>query len=395
MADKYGRRLVIRLAILGVTLTISANTLILALPGVFSIWLMVPASLFLLLGGGSTMVTAMVWTMLADVTPAAQRASVYYLLMALALVLSASLTLLSAYLMAYTPWLPMWLGFGVCWLGNVGSFLLPETSPLLLGKAKEDAPAAGTSDRVEEGAPERTPEGANTPPKVTLRGIIATGWSSLSDDAWHIYYFIISSPSIMALSFLVALHNPFLIGMVFFGLEYMTLCFMMSFHEGTYVLAISRYTSVAVLLAGLPLATRLLTLAGVDVPFRRDLYLFRVSALLLLVSCVLFGFAPTRGAMTASQVIYGTSMGYSPQVRALVTALVEPHMLATLNTALATLECVVGVVAAPVVGWLLGRGMDLGFYGLPYLLLSIVAFAILIVAFLIRPPSNKWQMGAA
>lgn len=366
---------------------LTANIVVLALPDVFSVWLMAPAGLFLLVGGGPTMVTAMIWTMLADVTPVAERASVFYLLMALALILSATLTPLAGWLMTFTPWLPLWIGFAVCWVGTATSFLLPETSAVLLRPQRTSAPEP----------PDEDDEPVKTTDDNSSNNIFSSAWTALRRDAHRVYAFTLSSRRITALALLTALHHPFLVGMVVYGLQYMTARFAWSWTRATYVVTVSRVTSVALLLAGLPLATTLMARCGVSDPFRRDLYLLRASATLLCIGCLLFGLAPDGGTMVASQIVYGMSLGYSAQARALVTALVEPHMLATLNTALATLEGIMDVVAAFGLGWLLTKGLELGgeLEGLPYLVLGGVALLAVITAFVIRPPNTKQQTGGA
>ena len=369
---------------------LTANIVVLALPDIFSVWLMAPAGLFLLVGGGPTMVTAMIWTMLADVTPVAERASVFYLLMALALILSATLTPLAGWLMTYTPWLPLWIGFAVCWVGTATSFLLPETGAALLHPQKTSTP---------EHEQEEADDDDEAPIKTTdsnSNNILSSAWTALRRDAHRVYAFTLSSHRITALALLTALHHPFLVGMVVYGLQYMTARFAWSWTRATYVVTVSRVTSV-VLLVGLPLATTLMARCGVSDAFRRDLYLLRASATLLCIGCLLFGLAPDGGTMVASQVVYGMSLGYSAQARALVTALVEPHMLATLNTALATLEGIMDVVAAFGLGWLLTKGLELGgqLEGLPYLVLGGVALLAVITAFVIRPPNKKQQVGGA
>jgi MFS family permease len=130
---------------------------------------------------------------------------------------------------------------------------------------------------------------------------------------------------------------------------------------------------------------------GIVDPFKRDLYLLRVSAGLLCAGSLLFALAPDGGSMMAAQVVYGLSLGYSPQARALVTALADPDMLATLNTTLATLEGLLSVIAASSLAWLLGKGLELGgdLQGLPYLVLGGVAFLALITALFIKVPKDR------
>lgn len=409
-ADKYGRRLVLRLANLGVTLSLSADAIILAFPDTFSIWLMVPASLFLLIGGGSTMVGAMVYTMVSDITPVADRASIFYLLMAFALILNAVLTPLSGLLMTRSIWLPAWLGLAACWAGTAVSYILPETSPILLAKAKgkllteehEEEHGEATATNVEGGEEQARGDGiTRTAGKGNGngKGILSNAWFGFRSDFSNIYRFLISDGRIMVFTILTALHYPYLLGMSVFFYQFVSGHFALPWHQITYVATISRVTSVVVLLGILPIVSRLMSRFGgrVAEPLRRDMYLLRASAVLLCAGCLLLGLAPNKWFIMASQVVYGLSAGYTPLARALAISLVEPHMLATLNTALAALEAIMTVVAAPVLGWLIGVGDDLNgvLGGLAYIVLGALAFGGMMTTFCLRVPINKVEAGGA
>ena len=357
-------------------------------PDVLSIWLMIPASLFLLIGGGPTMTTAMIWTMLADVTPAAERAGVYYLLMAFVLVLTATLYPLSGWLMTFSPWLPLWGGFVILWIGVASSFFLPETGTL---RAKADEQERQHHD---ENTETTAASGEEDEPSKANGGLISTVWRVLKRDAIQIWCFIISSRQIMILCLLTALHNPFSVSMVVYGLQYMTARFQWDWSTATYVLTISRITSVIFLLVLLP-AVSMYMLKGLGMnPFRRDLYLFRFSTVLLTAGCFLMALANQPWMMITSQMVYGMSSGYGPQARALVTALVEPHMLATLNTTLSALEGIMALIAAPGIGWLLGKGLEKGgmLVGLPYLVLAALAFLAMVTACLLKVPREMMRV---
>jgi MFS family permease len=361
-------------------------------PEIFSIWLMIPASLFLLIGGGPSMVTAMIWTMLADVTPAAERAGVYYMIMAVVLVLTATLYPLAGWLMTFSPWVPLWGGFVTLWIGVASSFFLPETGTL---RAKAD-------EREQQQQQQQHSEDADAHPATEAAtiskasgGLITRAWRVLKRDAVQIWRFIITSRQIMLLCLLNSIHNPFSVSMVVYGLQYMTARFEWDWSTATYVLTISRITSVIFLLFLLP-AVSAYMLQGFGMnPYKRDLYLFRFSTILLTAGCFMMALAVQPWMMMTSQIVYGMSSGYAPQARALVTALVEPHMLATLNTTLSTLEGIMALIAAPGIGWLLGKGLEWGglMVGLPYMVLAAIAFVAMVTACLLRVPRE--MMGRA
>lgn len=76
------------------------------------------------------MVGAMVWTIVADVVSVADRTSVFYQLTAAVLMINVFVNPISAFLLTFDPWIPMWLGNGFLVAGTLSVLLIPETVPL-------------------------------------------------------------------------------------------------------------------------------------------------------------------------------------------------------------------------------------------------------------------------
>jgi MFS family permease len=131
------------------------------------------------------------------------------------------------------------------------------------------------------------------------------------------------------------------------------------------------------LLLVLPIGSKLVARKLGDNPIRRDLYLARISIHSIALGCLLAAIAYTPPLIIVGFVFYGIGAGFVSQLRALVTGIVEPHTLATLNTMISSMETIMGSIGAPAFGWLMSRGMELGgaWLGLPYL--ATTGFAIL------------------
>lgn len=144
------------------------------------------------------------------------------------------------------------------------------------------------------------------------------------------------------------------------------------------------------LLVVLPLLSTVLTRKLGMGSIKRDLNLARLSSLFLAGGSLLLAIAGVPWLLLLSLVVFGLSAGYGSQCRALITALVKPHMLATVNTALGTIETVLALVGTPVIGWLLGRGMELGglWMGLPYLVFTMIGLFVTTALFLFRVPGG-------
>lgn len=115
----------------------------------------------------------------------------------------------------------------------------------------------------------------------------------------------------------------------------------------------------------------------------RDLFLIRVSIVLVTCGAFLAAISAQPWQLISSLIIFSLGVGFNSQCRAILNALVEPHTVATLNTAISTVESITMGVASPVMGWLLGRGMDIGGFwmGLPFMVTFIAALTGGIILF--------------
>lgn len=119
---------------------------------------------------------------------------------------------------------------------------------------------------------------------------------------------------------------------------------------------------------------------------KRDLFLARASIVVFIAGSLLTALAGVPWLFLIAMVITNIGVGVTSLCRALLNAVVEPHTVATLNTTMSTMETLVGFLGAPVMGWLLSRGMELGgvWMGLPYLATTLLGIAVMAALAFVR-----------
>lgn len=182
VADRYGRRPVLVLVILGALLQDLISKIVLWKPELFTprlIWL---SSLATFVGGGDAVASSMIYLIVADIAPLHQRAELFFFLTACGSVGEVVATPLCALLMSlWNPWIPYVLYTVLtCLAGSIPLLFLPET----LRRTSKSPPA--TENRVDEslcgsdsGIDEDLPAAADGKPSTLTRFAIITRFRPL------------------------------------------------------------------------------------------------------------------------------------------------------------------------------------------------------------------------
>ncbi|KAG5927132.1 hypothetical protein E4U42_002543 [Claviceps africana] len=258
---------------------VSAEMFVLSLPKVFSVWSILYGNIVYLVGGGTSMASAMIWTLIADAIPIAERTSVFYLLYATALILAVVVNPISALLVTTNPWIALWLALAILFTSIFASFLTPET----LGLCQSGANSRWRSSSFNSAT--SLPLG---PPRTWIRRAVLV----VKNEVHHIWRYIFASKTQMLL---IAAYT------------------------------LSRPTQINQLLNML-----------------HDLLLSRLSVLFLISGSLLTAFAASPGMFITSLVITNLGSGFPTLCRALLNAIVEPHAVATLNTTVSAMETIMG-----------------------------------------------------
>ncbi|KIL87982.1 hypothetical protein FAVG1_08864 [Fusarium avenaceum] len=380
VADKYGRRLVLFLAMLGCCLSTLWLLIVLLFPDVFSIWAILGDSIFFLIGGGGQMAVAMVYTIVADVVPVEERTDMFFRLVALVLVFNVVFNPISAWLLQFDPWLSMWIGFGFMVFGTLCILLIPETMHLRR-KGDMQHNAEHENEQINGVSPSK-------------HHVLKQAWFSIKNDMQHVWRFIFASKSIMILMFATAFFFPSRIVLSGILLQYMSKRFEWSWSKATYVSTIGIIATVVCYLVILPVTSDFLNKSRryKSHPIARDLLLSRIAIIVMAVGCLLMGLAGTPWLFVISLITVSLGNSFVALSRALINALVEPHTIATLNTTVSLIEVTMGL-SAPAMGWLLARGMELGggWMGLPFLVNFGFAALTAVMLFMVRIPHGVAQ----
>ncbi|KAL6872146.1 major facilitator superfamily domain-containing protein [Trichoderma novae-zelandiae] len=383
VADKYGRRIVIFLAVFGASLQQTWTVIVLLFPDTFSIWSVLYGNVFYLIGGGGQMVLAMIWTIIADVVPVAERTSVFYRIYAMNLLLSVAINPVAGWLLSIDPWLATWVGCGVLAVGVLSSALIPETL-----KLRREADKKRLGQHVTASPPTGDEEDLETRKMPGVKESARRAWLSARNDVSHVWRFIFTSKTVVLL--LLAYGPFYLIRLAFVLdiLQYMTRRFNWEWSTATYVNTISSLTAVFTLLVVLPISSSILTKRFGYGPISRDLLLARVSVVVFIIGSILTALADVPWLFICSMVISNLGWGINTLCRALLNAVVEPHTIATLNTTMSTMETLMGFIGSPVMGWLLSRGMELGgmWMGLPYIATTALGCGVMVALYAVRIP---------
>jgi MFS family permease len=335
------------------------------------------------------MASAMLYTLITDVTPAADRTHSFYLLHAVVLILGVAMKPISALFLNWDPWINMWIGLAAVVLGTALSLLIPETS-----KLRQEADDRHLRDEVDEpNEPSHFAGTEESTPSSSKDSVLQAAWNEMRDAGIKMGKFVLASKKLMWLMACLACMFPVDSAFTTFLLQYMTKRYNWSWSTATYVSNIGNVTGLAVLIGILPLTSSLLTSrAGLD-PLTRDLYLLRASAVCITLGAAFMSFSVTPPIFIVSLVMYSLGQGYFGICRALLIAIVEPHMIATLNTTIGTVQSIVGSVGVPAIGWLVGRGFDWGGLGsgLPYMVVFGITVVMTVALFLWKVPREFEQ----
>lgn len=125
-------------------------------------------------------------------------------------------------------------------------------------------------------------------------------------------------------------------------------------------------------------------------PETKDLFLARISAVLLVVGSLLLAW-PSFGAAVCGLIVFVMGSGFQSLCRALVTTLVDAEHTARLYTLIGVVQAGSSLSSGPVIAWLFGQGLHMGGYwvGLPYLGVAILCCVGAFAVFIARMPRRK------
>ncbi|KAE8354939.1 putative MFS transporter [Aspergillus coremiiformis] len=332
LADRYGRKTLICLTIPGFILNgIITNSVlwfsnILPLRG---IWF---AALAWAVGGGPTMAMAIVWTMIADVTTNSQRAIIFSRVGVLSMAVSFLSRAISSGLMTVQPWIPMLIGCGLVLVALSLILSLPET----LGDSPDEISPVDSDVEM----PHSEASSSGEPSFDDMHFIPKSSWwIALHDRCRQMmspFSFIFHRRVLLLLSTFLIYH--FNGSSTFFLVQYISTRFAWPLARANFLISFQPAITIPVFLFLIPYLSKwhLHHLS----PATRDLYLARMSILVLTLGTLGISLAPSMIILIPSVFLQAAGSGLLFISRSLITGLVSQDETARLYTVIQVLQSI-------------------------------------------------------
>ncbi|KAL7908231.1 hypothetical protein GGI35DRAFT_453658 [Trichoderma velutinum] len=136
-ADKYGRSVILSLSLLGIVLVEAGAVIICRFPHIFPLRLIWLAALFTMVGGGTFVFSAMIFTIASDISNAAQRSTVFFYVTAVAIGAKLMSGPLAFIAVQRDLWLSVYIGLACLFISVLIALAIPETRALSAVEVEE------------------------------------------------------------------------------------------------------------------------------------------------------------------------------------------------------------------------------------------------------------------
>ncbi|KAJ5223988.1 hypothetical protein N7468_008530 [Penicillium chermesinum] len=415
LADRQGRKPTLLIGIPGLAVNSLITIGVLWFSNIFplrAVWL---ASLGWFLGGGPVVAFAIVWTMMADVTTEAERATMFFQFAIVSMAAELGSSAVSSYLMVLNPWIPLLVGYAIVFCGMSLTLILPETMHAIPGKGP--SPSSVELDDLEDGnkqyrhKPENGLYHDDSDAEVgqaheahmswsypalsghSVRGKIGILWSRVCFNCrFYVkpYLFILNRKPVLLLltAFLVYRLSR---GSSWFLTQYISSRYSWSLAAANMLVGSRPAVSIPVLLFGLPwLKKRYLD--SRKSPTEKDLSLARASIVCLAVGTLGIGLSPAVSTLIPSLVVQTSGSGFVFLARSIITTLVERDETARLYTVIEILQAVGNVFASLSITAVFQMGLRMGGFwvGLAWMMTSSLFALVAVAIWMFRlPPTPR------
>ncbi|OJZ80075.1 hypothetical protein ASPFODRAFT_148312 [Aspergillus luchuensis CBS 106.47] len=362
-AERYGRRLVLGLSLLGITLSQAVDIIVCYYPEIFPLRLIWLGAVLTLVGGGPLVTTAVLLVIASDVTSQEHRSTSFFYLSAIPLIgqlLAAPLTYAA---MAKGNWFSVLLGFGGLVVSTLTILVAPETRGMRHSDSCDEyrssvdhaSSTVGVGARIVRACRQAT---------VSIRGMF---WGN--QIGLLLWTFLFTS---------IGANIPPIL------MQYVTKQFQWTWAEAALLDSISAGVRLAVVGLILPFASRVLLLYLRLNPSLKDLWLARAGISALVVGAFGIGLADRSFIVIISLMIYSLGFGYGPAMRGLLITIAEGQRASDLLMCVSLIESTGLLLSGPLLATSFRAGMAWGgvWIGLPFILVGCglaCATAILIV----------------
>jgi MFS family permease len=388
MSDRIGRKPTIMLSIPGFILNMIISGTVLWWSNIFplrAIWISALAWLF---GGGLVVAAALVWTMMADVTTEKQRSAMFFQFGVVVMGSEFLSNTVGSWLMIYSPWEPLLIGWGIIIAGLCLGLTLPETknafssSDDLEQKQNQEYELSDISSagEDEEGSlPYAKPIPMQEPPK--------TFWGRAKASV-RAYSFLFQDRQVILLcsAFLVYKLSR---GTAWFLIQYVSIRYDWSLAAANLIISLKSILMVVLFVAILPLASWYLQKKRGFDSRSKDLFLTKTSVVCLLLGTLGMGLSPHIAVMIFFLVIQTMGAGFVYTTRAVVTTMIQRNQTARLYTMIEIIQAFGMILASPIMTGFFKWGLSLGGFwvGLAWIVASSLFGIVGLIIWRVKLPA--------
>ncbi|KAL2198393.1 major facilitator superfamily domain-containing protein [Corynascus similis CBS 632.67] len=368
LSDRWGRRPVLGLGLAGISASVVFTYVVFYFSDVLPLWTTWFASAFQLIGGGGSIVVAMVYTAIADVVLPIERATVFFQTAAVFLGSQMIAGPLGGAMLIWDPWIPLLVALLVLVISNLTVLAYPETVHLH-DRKKTQEEQNGVGDDI---------------PRVAK--LVRKARENLAD----MRDFVLSNGNLtfLMLSLVFVVLGRY-VGEIL--LQYSTDRYGWSWSTASMVLTVRNAGSLITLLVLLPVASWFCTRRLGMESMAKDLWLARWSGIFQIVGSLTIAAAANGAVYSVGLTWFALGSGISATTRSLLNSLVEEHHVGTLNSLIAFMETVGMTVSGPLLAKSLRVGLDLGgpWVGLPFLTAGVFFVASTAIMWIFRLPGAQ------
>ncbi|KAH8194534.1 hypothetical protein TruAng_011297 [Truncatella angustata] len=369
LSDKWGRHRVNTLAFIGFDLSMAFYFVVLYFDAI-PVEALLAAPMPMLLGGGVTVISAMVYTSIADIFPASARARIFLQLSALLIFSDLASSPLAGLILMRSTWCLMFLAFGLFIIATVTSLFLPDT--LKLAERKHDQ-----HEILHDGGGTEPQDHHNSSP---IRESILRARKSVRDI--HSFLSGHRQVIILTLCFVFVALARLVQEML---LQYTTKRYNWSWSKvsapntfGLVLVLVLTYTKPGIVSSDHSECAKMSVV-------QKDVWISCITGLAGIIGALTIAFASNVPVLIIGLSVFAINVGMTAVIRSLLSSMVESRHMGTLNSLIGVLEMVGLMVAAPALFGSLRLGFEIGgnWIGLPFMLAAaMISVSTAIVWFL-------------
>ncbi|WPH04816.1 MFS multidrug transporter [Acrodontium crateriforme] len=376
LADRYGRKRVLLLALFGSFMNDAWIRLVYWFPETFPVHTVWFAGAWQSIGAGAATLSSITHALVADACTEEQRTSAFSQIRSAKLLSQMLFVPLGGALIVFNPWLPMFIATGFTISGLIAAVLLVPADQV---KETHAIQSDETRTLLEtETAATSSAKSSSSP------------WHSFTDQAKRLAGWVAGNSRLipLILSFFVFQLGE-QAGMALL-LQYAAKRLEWSLTKASFLISVRAGVNLSALIIMVPALSFLLMHKAHRTVIKKDKWLAQGSGALLVAGCIAVFFATTPFSLIFGLVLISFGDVFAIPVRSLSTALVDPSHLGLLYNVIEVMTQIGLFIGQPMLASAFGWGLRLGGFwmGLPFLL-AAVFFLLALIAVSSTPTSRR------